>query len=376
LQAGIETAREKALETGNDKYTAVNKELNPIEVNPDFYEKSLSEAVDSIKGSAPEPTFLGNIAKRMKAKEPIRYEDLQSDYSRLGRELSKGTLPGDVYHAYDQIHEAIGQEMQTIADTKGMGAQLTEARDYWRRMKQAFGKSRVPSDEATEALRTSDPERYAKTIQDKRVNLQSSFDPRLPGLYEHIENLKKGAESLPKPVPAREIQRPVTEANPTAPKVPAKAPPVMPDVQKIGTEEMRSANAEAFKKQRQNVVNRIDWAAAGAGIVGPIIETARAMLGKGGGLGNAAAEGMLGSTLYATAKAVDALLQKPAVVKFFTEPTAAQLSHITPEMRGQIRPIIKAAQSKGIAVNPKLLRAAGVTVAAANASDAWSGPQQ
>jgi len=150
----------------------------------------------------------------------------------------------------------------------------------------------------------------------------------------------------------------------------------MPDVQKIGTEEMRAANAEAFKKQRQNVVNRIDWAAAGAGIVGPIIETARAMLGKGGGLGNAAAEGMLGSTLYATAKAVDALLQKPAVVKFFTEPTAAQLSHITPEMRGQIRPIIKAAQSKGIAVNPKLLRAAGVTVAAANASDAWSGPQQ
>ena len=180
VRARIETARNNALNIGNEKYSAVNPALNPIEADPEFMQGALADALESLKGSKSEPTLLKDIAKKQERGDAFTYEDLQGDYSRLGKELSKGTLPGDEFHAYDLLHEAIGEEMQRIADSEGKGAELKDARDYWRRMKQTFGKPLSETDAATGVLRSTAPNLAEKSTMANRIRLLGSFDPKSP----------------------------------------------------------------------------------------------------------------------------------------------------------------------------------------------------
>jgi len=233
LRAGVETAREKALGVGNEKYSTVNTALNPIQADPEFMPNALSESVEALKGSHSEPTLLKTMQTKLERGDPWTYEDLQGDYSRLGKEISKGTLPGDEFHAYDVLHEAIGDEMGKIAKrfdesavangdaNPGYAAKLTDARNYWRRMKQTFGRPYNPTDAATATMEKSAPSVATAEEQANRIRLLGSFDPRLPGLFEHIQNLQKGVKSLPEPVPGRAL---IEKAN--IPPVPRRTGPV------------------------------------------------------------------------------------------------------------------------------------------------------
>ena len=109
LRAGVETAREKALKSGNVKYSAVNEKLSKIPASKDFIDKSLLNAGESLRGSTQDTSLMKQMQMEYAEKTPT-YNDLQGDYSRLGKELTKGTLPGDLYHAYDMMHEAIGKK--------------------------------------------------------------------------------------------------------------------------------------------------------------------------------------------------------------------------------------------------------------------------
>ena len=155
MQAQVETARNNALKEGNKKYSAVNAALNHISADPEFMQGALADSLEAIKGTSTEPTILKDMMRKSERGEVATYEDLQGYYSELGTELSKGNVPGDLYHAYDTIHEAIGDEMQRIADANGQGPQLKAARDYWRRMKQAFGKQYNPTDTGNAVLRNT-----------------------------------------------------------------------------------------------------------------------------------------------------------------------------------------------------------------------------
>jgi hypothetical protein len=237
LQAKVETAREKARKIGNEKYNGVNEALNDEQASRRFLETSLSDAAESIKGSNTETPIMKDMEKRTKGEagtDPITYRDLQGYYTELGNELTKGTLPADVYQTYNKLHESIGGEMQRIADEKGMGAQLTDAQNYWRRMKQTFGKPLAVKDAATKALGKSTSGIAANEALENQIRLLGSFDPEIPKQFGRVANVEKGVEALPKAASAADL---VDKAKPPAipPRYPAlpkvnvpEPPPVAP----------------------------------------------------------------------------------------------------------------------------------------------------
>ena len=395
LRAAVETARENALKVGNEKYNTVNKVLNPALAQPQFYEYVASKASDEIAGSKGAPTYLKAINQRVKSGAPIRYEDLQSDYSNLGRELSKGTLPGDVYHAYDVMHEAIGDEMQRIADSQGMGAHLTDARSYWRRMKQTFGKPITFTDAANKAIGGVKDE-----AQENAIRLLGSFDPSIPGIAAHVANIEKGVASLPEPVPGRKLTeqlakakakpqpeaprrgKPIPDPNPVPPKdvvpparteLPDRPPhldpkmPVAPErvpiedrptetpTKTIGPKEVSEAKGKGVEGRQQ----LIERAAKYRAIVPLFYAASDIVRGE-----LPSVQGLVGTTVapLAIQAALTKILTSPKVVDFLTKATPADVAQIPPELRGNFPKILTEAQKRGIKVSPALT--AGFTTAA------------
>ena len=355
LRAAVETAREKALKVGNEKYTTVRDALNSIEARPDFANDLDVLATQNIPGSKGAPTILKSIAKRAASQEPIRYEDLQADYSTLGNELSKGTLDGTTYHAYDQMHEAIGKEMQGLADENGMGEQLTAARDYWRRMKQTFGKQISFTDAASKTLGGLKDE-----TQENQIRLLGSFDPEIPKLFNHVSNIEKGVEAQPNPVPERVLTTKAAESRVAPPKLDLtpRPEPKLPAPRKIGAEDVQAAKSEARGK-RAGEVRRIGHRAALYGMVDAPVE-----FGLGVAMGSPLLEtiGLLRVPgALATGEGIARILENPRFVKFVSQATPRDVAQIPADIRGDFPNLVKAAQAKGIKVSPALLGIAAVS---------------
>jgi len=203
FQAQVETARVKALKVGNEKYSAVNAKLSPIAGDTGQLTEALHDSLSRITGTEAQPTILKSISDRLELAQPsgvggISYADLQGYYSELGRELSKGTLPGDIYNAYDTMHEAIGEQMQAIADAHGAGEQLTDARAYWKHMKQTFGRPPSLTDVASMTLKEVVPEYMEQQARANRLRNLGYFDFEIPQTAEAIDRLR---ESLKGPAP-------------------------------------------------------------------------------------------------------------------------------------------------------------------------------
>lgn len=278
LQANIETARERALTQGNANYSALNETLAPVQANPEMYTNAYLEASDALRGSKNPPGLLNAMGKKIEEGDPVTYADLQGDYSALGKELSKGNLPGDVYHAYDQLHESIGNEMQRIADNNGMGKQLTDARNYWRRMKQTFGKPFSMTDAATKTISSAAPNLATDAEQANRIRLLGSFDPNIPSMFSDMENIQNGLKALPKSESERTRLRTLTEAHtaaqppkdtviPRAPVEPTAVPheaPVQPELTRITPSSISQQKSNiAFRAADPTHTGRIPKSAVG-----------------------------------------------------------------------------------------------------------------
>jgi hypothetical protein len=351
-RVAIETAREKALKVGNEKYTTVRDALNSIEARPDFANDLDVLATQNIPGSKGAPTILKAIAKRAASQEPIRYEDLQADYSTLGNELSKGTLDGTTYHAYDQMHEAIGKEMQGIADENGMGEQLTDARNYWRRMKQTFGKQISFTDAASKTLGGLKDE-----TQENQIRLLGSFDPEIPKLFSHVSNIEKGVEAQPKPVPERVLTTKAAESRVAQPKLDLtpRPEPKLPAPRKVGPEDVQAAKAGAVAKRADTFRNR------GGGLASTflVLDGIRnAFHGNVAAIGeDIGARAAFGVAKQSAAR----LLENPKVANWLSQATPRDVAQIPADLRGDFPNLVKAAQAKGIKVSPALLGIAAVS---------------
>jgi hypothetical protein len=372
LRAGIETARAKALKIGNEKYNAVNPVLAAEESDPEMFPNAVAQAAEALRGSKAEPTLLRAMERSIESGSVATYEDLQGDYSALGNELAKGTLPGDVYHAYDQLHEAIGDEMQRIADSKGLGAKVKDARNYWRRMKQTFGRPLTESDAATKALRASDTSLAAEEEQANRVRLLGAFDPDIPKLFNHIANLQKGVDALPKPVPERVLVEktkapqipprkpnlPPFEPNPVAPVTrvapPDRPPEILAKTSTIGPEEMREAKGKGRQHRAGFVRHRANWV-----VTLPLLYALEhAVGGDVGAIGT----GLKGAgAVLGTSYMLGRILENPRVVEFLIRPTPGDIAKVPPDLRANLGPILDAARRRGIRVNPALAMVAAAS---------------
>jgi hypothetical protein len=341
----LSTLRDNVQGKANQMFGDLNAKLDPVEADPSFLPTALESAAEKIKGSNTEPTILRDMEKRLNnTGEPLTYRDLQGYYSELGRELSKGTLPGDVYHAYDTLQEAVSGEMQRIADANGVGDALTSARQYYRQMKQTFFDPKSP---VTKALNTTEAGQAVKALQGKDqtgIGAIAQYDPELA----KRANAVRGYQAEAKSIPARAV---TPKPEPTL--SPAK-PPVLADVKKIGLGDIRQAKADSMADRAK---------AATTGAAAKI--TSGAMSGiaafdfmrnllhgnlKGAGV-DLAARGGLAATQYVYGK----MLQSPAVIRLLTAPTPADIAAIPPDLRANMPQLAKAAEARGIKVHPIFL---------------------
>lgn len=371
----IEKARHDALEEGNNKYNTVNPKLNPIEADPEFLPDALVDASESIKGSNTSVPILKDIETKIKRGDVATYEDLQGYYSELGKEISKGNLPGDVYHALDTLHESMGKEMQRIANSKGkrvagapkikgedgqlepayttnLGKQLYESREYWRRMKQTFGDtSDAVSDRAGKELATTHGELPKSQMSEYRRRLLGSFDPQIPRMLDSIDEGKARLEGLPKETQATPYPAPPT------PKPLPETPTFEP--QKLGTEDVRAAKEEGVRKTTDYLRKRALTVATFVTGYKALAAVSRALAGDPSALGSLPGDVAEGVGVLAGFHGMANFLESPKILKLLTEPTARDLAEIPPEMRGDLKPIIEKAQSQGIKVDPRLVALAG-----------------
>ena len=346
LDVKTEKARHDALVEGNKKYSAVNESLNPVPANDEAIAAAKDEAFDSIKGTHVKPPILESITARLK-EGGLTYEDLQGYYSELNRELAKGTLPGDIYHAYDVMQEAVGEDMQRIADLGGMGAELTAARAFWRRMKQTFGKSSdTAGDRAGKFVGEEAPGTIEEQSRQYRQRLLGSFDPTIPGLSDEVAKARADLKALPKAGEVPQYPEAVEVQPPNIKKAPAPPAPFKPA--KIGATEIEAAKAENLEKTARWVGTK-GLAFAVWPAVAIIREIARGQMPN---LGMAGAEA--GATIMA-ARTIERVLESPAVVKLLTKATERDVAAIPADLRGDFPGIVKAAQAKGIKVSPAII---------------------
>jgi hypothetical protein len=135
--------------------------------------------------------------------------------------------------------------------------------------------------------------------------------------------------------------------------------PIASALKKIGTNEMRAANVDKWSKTTDAVRNR----GGGWANTFVILDGIRnAVHGNIAGIG----EDMVVRGAFGVGKSALAnLLERPEVVKFFTEPTAKQISEIPESMRGDLQQVAQQALKQGIKVDPKLMQAIGMTAGVA-----------
>lgn len=328
------------------------------------------------------------------ASSPPTWKDLQGYYTELGRSLSNGNLPGDVYQALRSLQDDIASQMQKMADSRGVGARWKQARAQYRDYMQTFREMSGPNHSGSpiaQSLAAKDPAYAVKpltaeeTAQRVRNDL-SRFDPPVNGqggagkLYDNFRAANREFDSLGKPIKVPETPvapkpkempaAPALQARPEPPKVAAVKPPERvelpnrpPEVtatqdptKKIGEAEVRYAKEKALDKRVEHVEHRGGWLATW-----PVLYVLRDIArGEAPNIGAAAAES--GATLAAV-NAAARILRNPKVVEFLTRATARDIAQIPPDLRGDFPSIIKAAQKQGIEISPALLKAIGATAA-------------
>lgn len=399
LRAEIETSRKEALEEGNKKYNTVNEKLNPLPADMEKFQDAYLDAMGKIKGSEVNPPILKAIGERIKNGDALTYEDLQGFYSELGNEISKGSLHGDIYTAYDDMHEAIGDDMQRIADSQDAGQELKDARNYWRRMKQAFGKPYNPTDAASKSLEHTSPEWAAKEAAANQLRLLGSFNETIPEVAGRIESAREKLSDLPGkgkrptakiPEPPEEvtveppkIQKPPTpEEHPKPPEEVTVEPPKLsppaeqkepsayPEEQtveppKTNAIEVPEVNTRELRKELlskwgtgESKFGRYQVARFMAGGLSALIDaTLEHRAGTGAGFA-----GMLG---YIAGPAIIAkIVEMPAMQEWLTRPPAGELETLQKlpyadriKIMDGLKQAIPAARAKGVKVSPLVVAA-------------------
>lgn len=340
----LEAEEHKVNQTANQKYNELAEKLNPIEASREFLPNALSEASEKIKGSNTEPTILKDMEKKVSRGDEMTYEDLQGYRSELNRELRKGSLPGDIFHAYKGLQDSITGEMERIAGNNGQGPQFKDARDYYRNYAETFLDRDSPVRKALDSTERGQTTRAFRGKDQSGIEAVARYNAELAKRINTVRGYADEASSIRKSSAVAKEE----------PNLPAKPQPAVVVPKTIGTEDIRGAKTEAIANRAESIRNKGGGTANAIAALGAIRDV---FTGNMAGLG----ETIAARTAYGVGKSQLAnLLERPSVVKFLTEPTASDIAQIPPELRGNIGQLAQAAKDQGIKVSPALSAAVAV----------------
>lgn len=282
---------------------------------------------------------LYDVLKEGQAGTPATFSDLQGYYSELGDKLASGGLPGDVYQAMKSLQGSIGDLMQQMAEAKGVGPQLIDARNFYRDYMNAFRDSSSPLNKAMNAAEAGHPTKGAiakfQGMDKSGIETLARYNPELAQRANTIRGYQAEARSIP--------ARTVTPK--PAPTLPPAKPPVLADVKKIGLKDIQDAKAAALRNRAENFAKKASLVTAGFGGY----ELLRSALH--GDLGGMA----IGAGEIAAPYALSKVITSPAIERWLTAPTPSDIAAIPPDIRAEMPQIVKAAQAQGIKVHPALV---------------------
>ena len=374
FQTDLKATRDKAAAEADLKYQALDASLGDLPANGEFLPNALIDASEKIKGSETEPAIFRDIERKIERGDGFTYADLQGYYSELGRELKRGTLPGDVYTAYNSLQDAIGGEMERVAsqaDKKAVAegkpspnfaGRLQDARTSWRNLKQTFYDPKSP---LRKALNSKEPGVAVRQLVGKdrtAIEALARYDPELARRANVLRGYQEEASATRVPAASTKTE---PQLAPRKEPTPAK---------KIGPQDVQEAKSASLQKHADRI-RRFGERAS----VWPLFYAISDMV-----RGHVPNVLMTGGEMVATAalgRGLASILERPAVVDFLTKATAPDVAAIPPDLRGDFPQIVRRAQAQGIQVSPAL-RLAFVGAAALaprleqNPTDAWQGVQQ
>ncbi len=307
--------------------------------------KLLSDASENMKGSNTETPIMKDMEKRMLTGDDLTYRDLQGYRSEIGRELQKGSLPGDVYKAYKDMQETITDAMSDIAKARGLGDAFDEARGYYKKMSDTFDDPSSPIRKAIDSPEVGGVVKAFKGKDKSGIEALAQYDPDLAQRINTTRGYAAEAMKI----------KPPTGAPKVAPPLAPKPPQVQPNLTQLGPEDIQSAKIDSIFHRADKIRN------TGHSLANTIVvlDTIRNLIhGNLEGIGtDIGARGGLAIAQHGLAAA----LERPAVVNWLTKPSAAdlqELSRLPATERSaaaqNLQPLIEAAQRKGLVVNPAI----------------------
>jgi hypothetical protein len=304
----------------------------------------------------------------------------------LGAELSKGTLPGDVYQATRDLQESVTDMMQDMAKKAGANNDLITARKFYREYMDTFHEPTGPSASGSpvaQALLAKDPlvavGKFAGDSGDRGIAILRKYSDSLANLAQDVRQTaqteikvparKTTAGTSPKtvpvptatdykaptkpspveakmPPPIRKVPKPLPPDDlfKSAPVVPYKEPRLAPP-ETISYDDVQHANERGFNARGHALAA---YAMRVAGVLGPL-----RMLGEFIRTGSNSPRSM--AVIPAAAAAgmtIEELMSNPGIRDFFTKPTRQQLATIPDNLKGQMPEVVEEARAHGISISP------------------------
>jgi len=370
IRGQLKNTRDREHSAADLEYKNLKTLAKDQQADPAF----LPDAVDTVSQELPEfrsdPTFVKDVERFVKGGDIPTFEDLQDLRSRLGGELSKGTLPGKTFKAYSNLQDRIDGEMERIitrADPSKAGA-LQHAQQRWRQMKETFydPNSVLGKFIGAEKGQKFNPEETFGPLRgaEGAVRDLSRYSPELANRLNRVRNLYgetrgvRGAGAAP-PTPAFP---PRPAAIPDAAPVEAKTTTISP-----GT-------LQQMKAERVYQGGR-----TAEGANHPIANAAR---GIGGGVAAMWGHPILGAASIIQAVrggakgAMAGMLQRPGMAEELARITPADLRAIDKlrpsdkaALTDNFRELVQEANRRGVRVSPALSAYVGLAAAQGNAQD-------
>ena len=311
---------------------------------------------------------------------PVTFADLQGYYTETGAELSKGTLPGDVYQATKQLHTAIGDMMQQMANGAGAGKQFWDSRVFYRNYMDTFHEPTGPSSSGSpvaQALLAKDPlvavDKFSSDSGERGIADLRRYSDSLANLAQDVQRTARTSVKVPARVSAADIPQPKTKSVPSGPSLPLPPvlesapvprvaalplPPVLPEPetvpvdlkphQTISSPDLVAARKAAAEARTNKIWNRGQWAATW-----PIFQAARALWG--GHIPSIPMMGLESAGMLATVQATTQLLRYPPMIDFLTKARPEDVALIPPDLRGDLPGLVNLARQRGVKVAPALI---------------------
>ena len=311
-----------------------------IKGEPISVPQRLNDTADaSLRGSETAPTIIKDIAKKTERGDvSMSYNDLQGYREEIGRELRKGSLPPDVFDAYKKMLPMIDEAMDEIAERRGLGKSLKDARNFYRGYAETF-LDNGPVRKALDSTERGDTVKAFQGMDQTGIEALARYNPELAKRINAVRGLQEEAAKLPSEKPAK--YSPPTELGPKP---------------EINTQAERARLLDKWTSGESSL-NKWQVRALLSGGIGSVVGM---LVGHGEGL---EAAGAVSAGTYAFGPAIVAkVLAKPGVVEWLTRPPAGELETLGKlpyadriKITDGLTKVVSQAQRQGIRVSPVLL---------------------